>query len=257
MIRDFVRRHARGLVLLAAAAVALALAGCGAGLLPSARTETDRLKLARRMMADRDYMQAIEMLKTYIVNNGGSADVDEAIVLYGECALRTRDWATATVEFERVLRDFPESDSAAAASFMLGEAHFGQSRPPDFDQEYTEKALVQWQSYLANYPNHWRHAEAERRVADAEARIATKLVHTGNLYLKLNSFKPARVYFNRVLDEFPNTPQVAEAMIGLALVDARIGIKDRAIERLKEVETRWKGTPIGNRAIAERARIEH
>jgi outer membrane protein assembly factor BamD len=209
------------------------------------------------MMSDHDYVQAIELLKTYIANNGGSADVDEAICLYGECALKIRDWATATVEFERLLRDFPESDSAAAASFMLGEAHFGQARPPDFDQEYTEKALVQWQRYLALFPEHWRRGEAARRVADAQSRLATKLVRTGDLYFRLGDWKPARIYYERVLNEYPLTPQVAEALIGLALVDAKLGIKDRAIERLKDVETRFKGQPIANRAIAERARIEH
>ncbi len=235
--------------------VLAALAGCGAGVLPSVHSESERLEAARRMIEHGNNTDAIELLKTYIANNAGSAEVDHAIYLLGQCYLSGREWASAALEFERLLRDFPESDSSAAASFKLGEALFGQTRAPDFDQDFTVRAEAQWQSYLRNYPGHWLNAEAMHRIQMARLRLATKLLNTGNLYLKLRQIAPARVYFQRVESDYGDTPLLGDAWVGMALCDVRENKQSQAIERLKQVESRFAGRPVAARAAAERARL--
>ena len=233
----------------------LGLAGCGAGVLPAIHSEPERLQVARRLFERREWSQAAELFKTYIANNAGSADVDQAIYLLGESYLKMKDWPSAEIEFERLLRDYPESDSSGSASFRLGEAYYGQSRGPDFDQEYTQKALDQWETYRRSYPDHWLQPEAERRIAKARQRLAAKVLSSGNLYLKLRLAEPARVYFQRVLDEYGDTPQAGEATLGIALADAIAGKKHQAVERLREIERRFPGQPIAARAAKERARL--
>src|SRR2546426_415386 len=210
------RRIPAPLLLCAVASlVALVLAGCAAVSMPAVPSEPERLEVARRMVHNRDWTSAIELLKTYIDRNAGSARVDEAIYLLGECYLKTKDSPNAAVEFERIGRDFPESDSSAAASFGLGEALYGQSRPPDFDQDYTTKALDQWGRYRREYPGHWRVPEADQRVAKCRVQLASKLLNTAELYLKLRQTEPARVYFQRVEQTYDDTPLVGDARIGL------------------------------------------
>jgi outer membrane protein assembly factor BamD len=133
---------------------------------------------------------------------------------------------------------------------------WGQSRGPDFDQDYTQRAIDEWQHYLRDYPGHWLNAEAERRVLQGRSRLADKWVHTGELYLKLNQPKPARLYFTRVAEEFSDTSATPRAQLGLALCDAHDGKRTEAIARLKEVETRYAGQPVAERAARERKRLE-
>ncbi len=237
-------------------ALALLLAGCGAHVLPAMHSESERLAAARRLRDEGDCGEAIELLKTYITNAAGTAQVDEAVYLLGDCYLRTKDWALAAGEFERLLRDYPESDSSAAASFALGEAYFGQAGREDFDQEFTVKALNQWQSYLRDHAGHWRYADAERHVATARARLANKLVRTGTLYLKLKLWEPARVYFLRVEEEYSDTSADPEARLGLAMSDAGQGRRAEAIAELKQIEERYAGQGVAERAARARKRIE-
>ena len=242
----------------AAAAVFLVfLAGCAAGTLPSVHSETERLATARALVAKHDYTDAITMLKTYITNNPGSNEVDHAIYLLGECELQSKDYTAAAVDFERLIREFPESDSSGAAAFGMGEAYFGQSRPPDFDQEFTNKAVEQWRRFQSEYPDHWRVSEAEHRIQVARMRLATKLLNNGNLYVKLGQLGPARVYYNKVEEDYSDLPQLAYAWVGLARCDAReLRIGD-AIEHLRQVETHFKGRPIADFAAHEIARLSN
>jgi outer membrane protein assembly factor BamD len=235
---------------------AILLGGCAAGVLPSIHSEGERLSLARRLHDRGNCSQAIELLKTYIANAAGAAEVDEAIFLLGHCYLRTKEWALAQSEFERLLRDYPESDSAGSAAFHMGEALLGQSRPKDFDQEFTVKAIEQWTQYRNDYPGHWLNAEADRRIHDSRSRLAQKLVDNGRLYLKLKLPEPALVYFRKVLDEFADTPAVAEAELGQAMVDARQGRRSVAIERFRTIESRYAGRPVAEQAARERRRLE-
>lgn len=236
--------------------LALSVAGCAAGTLPPVHSDAERLDLARRQIQKRDWVNAMALLKPYIERNAGSASVDEAIYFLGECYLHTKDFPNAAVEFERLERDYPESDSSAAAAFRLGEALFGQSRPPDFDQEFTAKALEQWQRYRRDYPGHWLEVEADQRIATCRARLASKLLSTADLYLKLRQIEPARVYYRRVEEEYGDTPLLCDAMIGVARCDALKGRTAEAIAYLKELETCFAGQPCGARAAQERARIE-
>jgi outer membrane assembly lipoprotein YfiO len=250
------RRIGRLLLPLVVGALVGLLAGCGASTIPAIHSEPERLAQGRRALERHEYNVALDLLKSYVANNAGGADVDQALELLGESYLRIKEWGEAQSQFERILRDYPESDSAAAASFRLGEALWGQSRGPDFDPEYTQKALDQWESYLRAYPGHWRNAEAEARRQTARERLAQKLEGAGNLYLKLRRTGAARIYFQRVLDEYPDTAVAANAILGLALADALAGKRDETLAALRDLEARFAGQAVAQRAARERARLE-
>ena len=236
--------------------IMLLVAGCGAGILPAIHSETERLEVARTQRDRGEYAAAAELLSAYVTNNAGAADVDEALFLLGDCHLKIKDWTVASSDFERLLRDYPESDSSAAARFALAEAEFAQARPVDFDQEYTLKALEDWERYLRDFPGHWQNGDAAARVLVCRTRLADKLIRTGVLYLKLKLPEPARVYFRKVTLEYPDTSWVPEAELGLAICDARQGRRSEAITQLKGIEERNAGRPIAERAARERKRLE-
>jgi len=241
---------------LALAAGLVALAGCGASTMPRINSDTDRLVVAPDLHDHNQCAAAIELLKPYVASSAGTAQVDQGIYLLGSCYVKTKDWALAQAEFERLLRDYPESDSSGSASYGIGEALVGQTRPRDFDQEYTAKAIEQWERYLAGYPGHWRNEEARRRVLHARTRLAEKLMDTGHLYLKLKLPEPARVYFQKVVDEYGDTAVRPYAEFGLAMAYTKMGRWVEAINRYREIEARYPGRELAERAAQLRRRLE-
>jgi outer membrane assembly lipoprotein YfiO len=232
------------------------LAGCGAHVMSQVRTENERLEAGKRALEHRQYTDAIQNFKIYIANSQGQAQVDEVIYLLGMAYLESRQYPLAQGEFERLGRDYPESDSAGSASYRLGEALLGQTRPRDFDQEFTEKAVDQWQQYLRGFPGHWLNPEAERALLVARTRLGRKFNDAAKLYIKLRQYEPAEVYYLRVIQEYGDTPAGSEAELGLAQLDARRGRKAEAIERYKAIEARYPGQPVAKDAAKERAQVE-
>jgi len=231
--------------------------GCGGSVLPQVHDEGGRLDLARRLYAKGDAALAVEALAPFSTSGSGAANVDEAVYLLGLCHLKMKDYGAAQGDFERMLRDYPESDSAPAAAFRQGEALWGQSRGPDFDQEYTLRALDQWMSFRRDHPDHWLAPEATKRIGEARTRLATKLFRTADLYVKLKEYEAARGYFRDVMTEYSETPLYGDAMIGWAIASARIGERDTAMVLLQNMHEEYKGTDLGNKAAHTLNEMKH
>lgn len=246
----------RSRAVLAAAALAVFVAGCGAAVVPQIMNDSERLPLARKLADKGDYTLAAEVLKSYTQSGAGNADIDQAVYLLGVVQLRQKEWVEAQTHFERVLRDYPESDSAASASYRLGEAFFGQSRGSDFDQEFTLKALAQWEEFVKAWPDDPHASRATERIGECRTRLARKLWRSGDIYLKQAHYQPAKVYFRGILDEYADTPVYGDALIGMALADARLGQKDSALTVLRGLETEFAGKPLGAQAAKWRAKVE-
>jgi outer membrane protein assembly factor BamD len=239
-----------------AAVLALLVAGCGAAVVPQIMSDSSRLPLARKLFDKGDYALAAEVLTSYAQSGAGNADIDQAVYLLGVTYLRQREWASAQTQFERVLRDYPESDSASASAYRLGEALYGQSRHSDFDQEFTLKALTQWESFVKSSPDHPFVPAARQRIADCRTRLARKLWRAGDLYTKQGLYEPAKLYFRGVLEDYADTPLYGDALIGMAIVDARLGQKDSALTVLRGLEQQFAGKPLGLQAAKARTRVE-
>ena len=235
---------------LAVLVLAALVAGCGATVLPQVRSDGDRVSVARHLYDVGEYGTAVELLSGYVTTGTGSADIDEAVYLLGLAYLQQRDWTNAQTQFERIARDYPESDSANAASYRLGVALYGQSRGPDFDQEFTLKALTQWEGLVQVAPTDPWSGLARLRIAEARSRLAHKLWRCGDVYVKLNLYDPAKVYFGAILRDYADTPEYGDALIGNAVVDARLGHRDSALAVLSGLAKEFEGRPLGMRAAA-------
>ncbi len=243
-------------IALAAVVLGVLLAGCGASIMPQIHNEADRIIVARRMYDKGEYAVVVELLNSYTTTGTGSADIDQAVYLLGNAYMKQKEFASAQAQFERIARDYPESDSATAASYRLGEAFFGQSRGSDFDQEFTLKALAQWRRVTQDVPGSAWATLADDNIAVCRTRLARKLWRSGDLYVKQNLYEPGLVYYRSVINEYSDTPVLGDALIGLAVADARLGRKDTALVVLRDLEKRFEGRELGLRAAQVRAKVE-
>lgn len=242
-------------VVFAACVLAIFTVGCGASVLQSVHSDTNRVAIARGLYERHQYALAVDVLSNYALTGTGSADIDQAVYLLGLSYMGQKEWASAQTQFERIGRDYPESDSASAAIYQLGEAMFGQSRPSDFDQEFTLKALQQWEGYVRTSPADVYVGRAEMRIGECRTRLARKLWRSGDVYMKQRLYGPAKKYFGDIISEYADTPILGDAILGNAAADARLGQRDSALVVLRGLEQQFAGQPLGLKAAALRAKM--
>jgi outer membrane assembly lipoprotein YfiO len=245
-------RLASGLII----ALALAAGGCGgsAGIpMESEPPPADQISLARVAIEKRNLTEAESLLKGYLDYNPAGLDAGEAHYLLGMIYFRRKEWPSSATEYSIVVNQFGSDDRVPDARYHLGLSYWKQARPAPYDQEYTIRALTEFDRFLSLYPDHPQAEEVLTSRNEARGRLARKAFDTGNLYLRLGYLDPARYYFRQVQTEFEDTEWAFEAALG----EARTFVKEKDWIRAQDVLMRLlDAEPPGRVARNARSLLE-
>ena len=229
MTRRLVLRITLGFTCLLAAGCAT---GGGRPLAPP--SGTDQLRVARLRYEQKDYTEAVELLKGYIQYQSGASDLDEAHFLLGMTYTQQREWPLATGEFLIVTSEFPETPRLADAHYWLAISYWKQTRGAPYDQDLTRRAIAQMERFLALYPDHPKVEEIKTLRLQGRSRLAEKAVRNGELYIKLRQWAPARYYFELVRRDYPESHWAQDALAGQAESMYALGLLDDARTLIEE-----------------------
>jgi len=211
----------------------LSLMGCGGTFKEGRREGTPDFQGAKTAFDRGDYIDAIPDFKAYVEQFPGTDKTDDALYYLGLSHIHERDYALASAQFDRLLRDFPTSPLQADALLELARCDDLQSHPAPLDQTETVRALTRYNQFVEQYPDHARVGEAKTRIRALRDRLAEKLFRSGRLYTKLRREKAAEFYLRKVLADYPDSKWASEATLLLASVLERQGRNPEAVEMRK------------------------
>jgi len=215
-------------------ALLLTVFGCGAALREreGGHADFDGAKAAY----DRgDWLEASLNLKAYVEQYPGTDRTDDALFYLGMAYFRSKDYALASTQFDRLTRDFPQSPFQPDAMFYLARCDDLESRPALLDQTETQRAIDRYRQFLDLYPEHALAAQARERMARLTDRLAEKRFRSGRLYAKLDQRQAASIYLSSVLDEYPQSRWAGDAAVLLADVLLEMGKREEAIAALRRL----------------------
>jgi outer membrane protein assembly factor BamD len=234
-------RIARGLLLIPL----LVWVGCGGTFKEGSREGTPDYPGAKGNYDKGNYIDAIPDFKAYIEQYPGTDLTDDALYYLGLCYIQEKDYALASAQFDRLLRDFPTSSLSPDALLELARCDDLQSHSAPLDQTETERALTRYNQFVDQYPEHARVAEAKARIQVLRDRMAEKLFRNGQLYAKLGRDKAAEFYLRRVVTEYPESKWKGQASQLLTQVVGRESRKGSPENRKEGGEwgsdsTKWR-----------------
>lgn len=171
-----------------------------------------RFEEAMKKYNDEDYLGAIEDFRIVTLQYQGSAYADDAQYLLGECYYRREQYILAAFEYEVLLRTMPTSEFAAKARYKRAMAYYNLSPASNLDQEYTRKAIDEFQAFVEYFPTDSLATAAEAKIHELNSKLAKKEYENGLTYMKLNYFKSAIVSFDHVLEKYHDTPYAELAL---------------------------------------------
>ncbi len=209
---------------------ALLMLGCGGsapGIQSLPGTEGDFLQ-AKQAYEQGNYIRAVELLTAFLDAHPGSNQLDEVLYLLGGAHQKTGDNLLAVQDYERLIRDFPQSSFREQAEFERAEANYREALKPSLDPEGTETALSLFRAYLIRYPSGTHVEEARAGIEDCLDRLAVKALMNAETYRRLERPKAEVIYLEKALTTKPEFTRTGEALAALGRAYKRIGEPDKA-----------------------------
>ena len=216
-------------------ALLLSVFGCGAAALQERSGGTASFESGKSAYDRGDWVQAQLDLKAYVEQYPGTDRTDDALYYLGLAYFKSKDYALASTQFDRLSRDFPQSPFQPDALFYLARCDDLDSRPAPLDQTETQRAIDRYKQFLDAYPDPAHAAEAKQRTQALRDRLAEKRFRNGRLYAKLKQPQAAAIYLRELIDDYPESRWSGDAAVLLADVLVKLGRKQEAIEALRRV----------------------
>ncbi len=238
----------RALARAGVAALLLFAAGCGGSLKEAAVGGVASFDRGKEAFDRGDWMEAIADFKAYVEQFPGTEKTDDALFYLGESYFRMKDYALASGQYDRLIRDFPTSPLHPDALLQLARCDDFQSRPAPLDQAETTRAISRYKEFLELYPEHPRAAEARKRLDAMTDRLAEKRWRNGRLYYRLKQYTAAEYYLRSVIKDYATSAWASESRLLLADVLVHRKQVDEAATVLRAVEESVASADVKRRA---------
>ncbi|HOC24173.1 MAG TPA: outer membrane protein assembly factor BamD [bacterium] len=178
-----------------------AASGCGGTKMRANMTLEERMAAAMELYEKRDYLDAKNQFRVITLSYSGSTVADKAQFYLGECHYGMKEYILAASEYERLLKVYPNSEWVDDAKFKLGMSYFKLSPKYSLDQDYTHKAIREFQEFLEEFHRSDLVKQVQEKLTECREKLALKVYSSAEQYYKLGYYDAAAVYYNVVLDE--------------------------------------------------------
>jgi outer membrane protein assembly factor BamD len=145
----------------------------------------------------------------------------------------------AQYKYRDFINRYPTSDQADYAMLRIAMCSFRQMEKPDRDQAKTKEAVEKFDDMLRSYPNSPLHAEALTKRQEAVDRLAKHEHLVARFYMKRGSFPAAVQRLNFLIDTYPNYNDRAAAFYDLGTTLASLGRNGEARLYFERVVTEF------------------
>lgn len=134
----------------------------------------------------------------------------------------------AILAAQRFLSLHPGNRDAPYAYYLVAISYYEQISDVGRDQKTTEQALQALEELVRRYPNSPYAADARLKLDLTRDHLAGKEMDVGRWYQKRSNYIAAALRFRNVVDKYPTTSHVQEALHRLVETDLELGLRDEA-----------------------------
>ena len=169
---------------------------------------------AKKMFDDEDYYEAADQFTVVTLRYPASVIADSAQYYLAESHFKMKEYLIAAAEFEKLVNNMPHSKLVPLAEYKLALSYYKLSPRPELDQEYTRKAIRQFQLFIEENPTSPLKDDAMKKIAELRNKLAEKQYKNADIYRKMHEYKAAIIYYDLVLQNYYDTDWADDAELG-------------------------------------------
>lgn len=166
--------------------------------------------------------KAIEIFKKVTENAPYSAYAPKAQFKVGQAYKMVLRFDEAILEFQHVVDNYPESDLVDDAKYEIAYCTYKSSLKPHYDQTPTDVAIRQFEEFAEQGAGEELTKEAEEALRTLKEKKAESLYESAFFYERMKQYKSALIYYNEILEGFPDTDVAVRALARVKVVKARL-----------------------------------
>lgn len=151
-----------------------------------------------------------------------------ALVMAAYSYYKAGKYVEAVTTARRYTTLHPGTKEAALAHHIIAMSYYSEIKGPSRDQTTTRRALKEFKTLVARYPQSKYAQEAGNRIRYCEDLLAASEMNVGRYYLKKRNFLAAINRFKTVARDFQTTKHVEEALMRLTEAYMALGIRSEA-----------------------------
>ncbi len=216
------------------------VSGCGSSEPTEQLSAEKRFTVGMQLFNNGDYLDAIEEFRIVTLQFQGSTVADAAQYYLAECRLMREEYILAAYEYDQLVRTMPSSPYVSKARYKRAMCYYRLSPPSFLDQTYTRKAIDEFQSYIEYNPTDSLVHDAEAKIMEMNTKLAEKDYNDGIIYMRMDFYRAASVYFEDVIERYHDTPYAELAQLKKA---EALSERKKHADAMSELEIFYKKYP--------------
>jgi outer membrane protein assembly factor BamD len=200
------------------------------------RTSTDAELIYNEAMGyfdEEEYLKAQTLFELILNNFRGSAKAEQLSFRYAYTQYYLNSFLLASHYFDNFSNTFTSSSRREEADFMRAYSNYLLSPSFRLDQQYTSKAIDQFQLFVNTYPNSDRAPRCNDLIDECRKKLEQKAYEQGKLYFDLRNYTSAVHSLENLLKDFPESVNAEEVRF-MILKSAFLLAENSFYERQKE-----------------------
>ena len=176
---------------------------------------TPKFNKAMKFFNKEKYHRARDEFNYIIMTDPGSKLASESQYYKGESLFQIKEYGEAGITFDRYIRFTNDLEKIEKSRYRICECSIYSTNSYQRDQKQSKRALDQLQMFLEDFPKSDLVSDAEQSIIELRIKLAEKDYEIGRLYLKLEEYEAALIYFRSVLNNYYDTVLADDARIGI------------------------------------------
>ncbi len=176
-----------------------------------------KYELAQKYYEAGDFKRGLRLFEQIAPKYVGKPQGERVMYFLSNSYFKQKDYNTASYQFERFVKSYPQSDKVVEASFLGAKSTFLLSPAYSLDQTDTDKALAKLQLFINSHPESEFFPEANIMAQELTQKKEKKAYEIAKQYNKLGKFDfsfltPAITAFDNFLSDYPGSIYKEDAM---------------------------------------------
>jgi len=121
--------------------------------------------------------------------------------------------------FNKVITNYPKSEWVTPAKFQLAACRAAVSKGTEYDQGAAEEAKEKFEEFLQQHPDAVLSRDAQANIAQLREKEAESCFDIGKFYEKQKQDDAAKIYYDEVVTNYPDSPWAAKALERLRVME--------------------------------------